>query len=169
MLARFSVTSKTLQASDTNLSTVTLLYGSLSEYVDSLRRETEFDIYENGALVKSEVTSYEDEMKRKRIRKLQPDETREGEIQLIGRENFKITTYNIILDTLSNEMKKRKVIYDELNLLFGFLINSKNEDPDTKTLTNASQKLCTLYNDDLPQKEDFVKECLHFFGFLKEF
>lgn len=172
LLCRFNVTSKKLQACETDLSRVALLYASLSEYIRSLRRELEFEIYENGALVKSEETTYEDEnvTKRRRIRKLQSDESREGEVTLIGRDKFRVNTYNVILDTLISEMERRKTVYDELHSLFGFLINNNDgeEASNMKTLGECSKKLCTLYHKDLPTAEDFARECLHFFGFLKE-
>lgn len=172
MLCRFNVASKKLQGSETNLSSVVTLYGSLSEYIRSLRREIEFDIYENGALVKSEETIYEDEnvTKRKKIRKLQSDESREGEVMLSGRDKFRVNTYNVILDTLISEMEKRKTVYDQLYSLFGFLINKndREEEVNIKTLEEHCRKLCTLYEKDLPAVEDFARECLHFFGFLKE-
>lgn len=61
---------------------MSVLYNSLLEYIKSITQEYDFDINENGALVKSEVSVYEDETKRKKTRKLLPGETGEGEIQL---------------------------------------------------------------------------------------
>lgn len=166
LLSTFNASSKKLQSSEIDLLTVSVLYGSLSQYVHSIR--TEFDIYENRALVKAEVTQYEDETKRKKRRKLQSDETREGEVEFTGRENFRINTYNVIIDRLNNEMERRKTAYDELNSLFGFFISAVKEHLDMETLTEHSRKLCTLFDKDLPTMEVFVNECLHFFGFLKE-
>ena len=78
--------------------------------------------------------------KEKKRRKIQSDETREGEIELTGRQNLRISAYNVIIDRLNNEMERRKTAYDELNSLFGFFISAGKEDLDTETLTEHSRK-----------------------------
>lgn len=166
LLGRFNVTSKKLQSSEIDLSTVSILYGSLSEYIQVVR--TEFETYENEALLKSKVSQYEDEKNRRKIRKIQSGESREGEVEFIGRENFKINTFNVIMDRLYTEIQKRKVVYDKLNSLFGFFVCDNKNSFDLKTLDEHSKILCTLYDKDLPSTEIFVNECKHFFGFLKD-
>lgn len=80
------------------------MYSSLSQFKHSIR--TEFD-YENRALVKAEVTQYRGEngTKRKKRRKIKSDETRKLEVELTGKENFRINIYcsiSVIIDRLSN-------------------------------------------------------------------
>lgn len=80
----------------------------------------DFDVYENAALVKSNVTEYEDARKRKRKRKVPPDKTREGDTEFCSWDNFKINTYCVIVDRLIAELDKRKTVYDELSSYFNF-------------------------------------------------
>ncbi|KAK9708540.1 hypothetical protein QE152_g27151 [Popillia japonica] len=135
-----------------------------------------FDIYENGALVKSEVDLYEDEMKRKKKRKLHAAEGRQGEVELLGRDNFRVNTFKVILDKLQSEMIKRKTVYDDLfrvntfkvildklqsemikrktvyddlSSLFGFLVK---KDTNLGKLKDDSKKLCTFYNLEVPEQ-----------------
>lgn len=169
LLPRFNISSKKLQSLETDLSTVSIIYSSLLEYVKSIKQEYDFDIYENGALAKSEAAVYEDEIKRTKIRKLLPGETREGEIHLSGRDNFRVNSYLVILDTLINELEKRKNSYDELNSLFGFLVKSVASPLSLKELNDHSTRLCNFYDKDLPGPEAFANEALHFFGFLNQF
>lgn len=62
-------------------------------------------------------------------------------------------------------MERRKTVYDELNSLFGFLSSAGKEDVDKETLTERCEKLCILYDKDLPTTEVFVNECIHFLDF----
>ncbi|KAK9700851.1 hypothetical protein QE152_g30984 [Popillia japonica] len=123
LLSRFNIVSKKVQSPETDLSSVSKLYGSPFEYIQSLTDE--FDIYENDALVKSEVDLYEDEMKRKKTRKLHANEGQQGEVELVGRDNFRVNPFKVILDKLQSEMIKRKTVYDELTSLFGFLVEKR--------------------------------------------
>ena len=55
-----------------------------------------------------------EETKRKKRRKNQSDETREGEVELTGRENFRINTYNVIIDRFLLVVAKQTLIWRHL-------------------------------------------------------
>lgn len=164
VLDRFNIASKTLQGTNVNIHTITNVYNSLCGYVSSLR--SDFDMYENRALVMSVVCEYEDTSnKRKKKIKLQAGETRDHEVVLSGRTKFKTDTYLVIIDRLIAEMTKRKQVYDELCARFELL--TSGIDWQREKITESARKLCSVYKRDLPDCETFTNECVHFFGFLK--
>lgn len=113
LMERFYAVQIRLQSTDICLNEVIDLYDSLSKFVSSLRDM--FDYYESEA-AKISLTSdieYDTSSKRKRFRKLQPDETREGEVLLQGRDKFRVETYLTILDKIDVELTKRCTGYKE--------------------------------------------------------
>lgn len=165
LLSRFNVSSKKLQSTDIDLSVIVKIYDTLLVYVSSLRNDKEFDIYENGALVKSKVTEYKDSVKRKKFRKILPRDSKDNETLLEGRDIFKVKTYFVIIDRLIAELTRRMEVYSELNMKFGFF--TEGDKMTRKSLEESVARLCNMYKEDLPTEEEFLNECLHFFSFIK--
>lgn len=163
LLSRFNLTSKKLQSTYVDLSTVAKLYESLIEYVNSIRDE--FEIYENGALEKAGIAEYEDQTRRKKKRKLLAGETRDNETELSGGIAFKTNTYLVIVDRLISELTRRKEVYSLLSARFDFLISGATM--NSNDIKDNAARLSKEYPNDLPDAEEFGNECLHFFGFIK--
>jgi hypothetical protein len=166
LLERINISSKTLQSKEITLSTVAEIYDSLYNYVIDFR--SKFELLEEKAIEKSKVCEYEDNFKRKKKRMLRNDETREQsetETNLNGREKFKVNTFLVIVDRLLSELSKRKTVYEELSSLFDMFVSGT--DWDETAISENAEKLCSKFMDDLPEKESFTNECLHFFSFLK--
>lgn len=66
---------------------------------------------------------YNNEKKRKPIRKLAPDELVriEGETSVSGRKKFRVETFTVIMDKLDSCLLKRLEHYDEIDRKFVFL------------------------------------------------
>lgn len=92
--------------------------------------------------------NYPNNEKRAKKRKLQDDETRENETQFDGiREDMRVNVFITIIDTLITELTKRKVAYDKICNLFGFLekiVILSDEEIKTK-----AQQLKETYKNDL--------------------
>lgn len=98
---------------DIVISTVVGLYASLIEYIQTLR--SIFNDYEQ--LAKDMFNSDDivpDYDHKSRKRKKHNDESIEPDTILSGRQHFKINTIYIICDNLIEELKKRKISYDDI-------------------------------------------------------
>lgn len=123
ILERVNKTSKKLQSVDIDLITVVELYKFLIHYIESLRNENSFKIFEDIAIKKSGIKDYNDHNKRKRKRKIHIDENNDNEVLFSKRDYLIINTYYVILDKLSYELKRRKLAYDELVKKFLFFLS----------------------------------------------
>lgn len=130
ILDRVNKTSKKLQSIDIDLITVVELYQSLIHYVESLRNEDSFKIFEDIAIKKSGIKNYNDHNKRKRKRKIHVDENNDNEVVFSERDYLIINTYYVILDKLSYELKRRKLAYDELVKKFFFFFKLHEITPE---------------------------------------
>lgn len=124
LLDRINIVNKSLQSVDINILQAIELYHSLIGVIQSLREQ--FDYYENEAkkIYFLDEFTYENDTKRRKIRSLKSDETRDSrktDVILNGRDNFRISTFNIIIDTLLHQLEKRISCYKELSKTFGFL------------------------------------------------
>lgn len=86
----------------------------------------EFEVYENKALEISESQEYQTTVARRRRRKLQADESRDGDVQLSGRDNFRVNTFNVILDNLDSELRRRCQAYEEIHNKFSVITEFGN-------------------------------------------
>ena len=164
LLERINAVSKTLQGVDIDLGTVVRLYSSLTTFFENLRDDdTAFNDFVEQAKAKTGLEHFE--LVRKRKRKLQADETREGEVDLSGKEKFRIETFITILDRLHAELIKRadayKNIFEKFNFLYKIVDISESE------ILNCAKQLQNSFAKDL--EESFSNECLHFQCYLKTF
>ncbi|KAF0722811.1 zinc finger MYM-type protein 1-like, partial [Aphis craccivora] len=136
-----------------DLITVVELSQSLIHYVESLRNEDSFKIFEDIAIKKSGIKDYNDHNKRKRKRKIHVDENN-NEVLFSERDYLIINTYYVILNKLSYELKRRKLADDELL----HEITPEKIKEDAKVLQKT-------YPNDLATC--FVNECLQFQGHMK--
>lgn len=156
LLGRFNSTSKKLQSVSIDVSMVMELYGSLIQLVRDTRDC--FEEYEQKAKLLSTLETYEHDTRRAKKRKVPFDESREGEINLSGRDNFRINTFHVIMDKLICELEKRRsayqVFFDRFQVLTKISLMSFSE------VAENAQKLQQYYSCDL--EESFAEECLHF-------
>ena len=84
------------------------------------------------------------------LAKLAPDENREHEVVMTGREKWKINAYFAILDKLKSEMETRLEGYVEIFQKFDFLVNIiENETSDDAEFILKSKSLQDFYNKDI--------------------
>lgn len=163
ILKRFDASSKTLQNISTDLSTTCQIYKSLMGYVMSLRDD--YNSYEEKGKDLSQIDMYvlDEGTKRRPKRKRRPDEAEDNEPLFSGREDLKINTFNVIIDRLHEELRKRSEVYFDLNEKFGFLscISSISNEEIKKNATVLMEK----YNSDLD--DDFGDECVQFKSFVE--
>ncbi|KAF0708295.1 zinc finger MYM-type protein 1-like [Aphis craccivora] len=167
VLERFDKTSLKLQEKSLDLSVAVKLLKSLREYVGSIRNN--FDDLEKMALSLSKFVSkkYNNEKKRKVIRKLTPDEMIriEEETNLSGQDKFRVETFIIIMDKLDICLVKRIEQYTDLDKKFGFLTYFKSM--TEKEIADMAKNLGEIYPDDL-DCEIFPEEMIHFSKLLDE-
>lgn len=163
ILDRVNKTSKKLQSVDIDLITVVELYESLIHYVESLRNEDSFKIFEDIAIKKSGIKDYNDHNKRKRKRKIHVDENNDNEVLFSERDYLIINTYYVILDKLSYELKRRKLAYDELVKKFFFFFKLHEITPEK--VKEDAEVLQKTYSNDLATC--FINECVQFQGHMK--
>jgi hypothetical protein len=146
----------------------TSMYKSLVDFTVSLR-ET-FDDVEATAKRFVTHTEYKQDTSRKRKRKqffgvndgngISPTDT----VQLTAREQFRISSFNVILDSLTVELRKRLEAYSKLHTLFGFLTEFRSmNDEDVKA---CASNLVKTYPNDID--ESFVDEFLQFTSIAAE-
>lgn len=145
LLSSLNLVSKKLQNVKTTIVEVIELFDGLNKMVDDTRKD--FDSYEEKALAISVNKEYQTLTKRKKTRKLRCDESRDGDVELVGRENFRINTFNVILDRISSELQKRSIAYQVLNKKFSVITNmhSLNE----KQLREKSLQFKNFYDQDI--------------------
>jgi hypothetical protein len=168
ILERFNATSMSLQQNGIDLLSAVQLYKSLVDFTVSLR-ET-FDDVEATAKRFVTHTEYKQDTSRKRKRKqffgvndgngISPTDT----VQLTAREQFRISSFNVILDSLTVELRKRLEAYSKLHTLFGFLTEFRSmNDEDVKA---CASNLVKTYPNDID--ESFVDEFLQFTSIAAE-
>ncbi|CAM2112852.1 unnamed protein product [Caretta caretta] len=158
LLERFHITSQKLQNVYIDIQTVVELY---TGHISSIRDL--FDMYKETAKEKSEIEDYKFDTRRKRKRKLPSDETREVEVEMCGRDKFKVDTFLTILDLVCSELKCRSNAYQEIYGRFQFLSNITNS--STSDITVHAKQLQLCYQGDL--EESFVNECLDFRSYME--
>jgi hypothetical protein len=160
LLEKFNKTSVQLQNSSIDVGVAVELYRTLIQAVKDARDR--FDSFEKKAMETSCQLKYEMDITRKKKRKLPADESRENEVELTGRESFKVNTFFVILDCLLTELERRGQAYSEFVSRFQSLTHIVTL--DTSLLVNKASSLQALYNFDL--EDCFPEECLHFRAYL---
>lgn len=158
LLDRINATSKKLQSVEIDITIVIELYEALIHFVGETREI--FDDFEKKANKLSFVHEYEKDFRRNRKRKLLPGETNTGEEmqQNNDRDNFRISTFLLVIDTLSEELKIRRDAYKLLYNKFYFITNLTNL--STSEVEDKAKALQMIYSTDL--EDNFTEECLHF-------
>lgn len=138
-MENLNIYSKTLQSTEINLSTVARICGSLYEYVKHFW--IQFKLFEEKTKEKSKVLLYEDHYKRKKIWKVQSNETRElCGTDLTGQESYKVNMFLVIVGRLLSELSQRKTVYDKISSLFDIFVSGI--DWDETTISENVKKLC---------------------------
>ncbi|KAM4770907.1 zinc finger MYM-type protein 1-like [Rhinophrynus dorsalis] len=161
ILKRFKAVSMKLQSVHIDLGTVVQLYSSLVELIKTLRDN--FDHYEQLSMAMCEVHEYQHDIRRKKKHKRRFDETTEGYVIETGKDNFRINTFNVILDELLVELRRRSEAYSALFDRFNFL--EKIHTLDLPEISTSAANLLKSFNDDL--EDDLVEECIQLNGHLK--
>lgn len=158
LLNRINATSKKLQSVEIDITIVIELYEVLIHFIGEIRDN--FDDFENQAKKLSFLQEYERDFRRIRKPKLLPGETSTGEEmqQKNGHENFRITTFLLIIDSLSEELKKRLGAYKSLYNKFNFITKLTKLSPTE--VEEKAKSLQMIYSSDLDAH--FSEECLHF-------
>ncbi|KAJ8914406.1 hypothetical protein NQ315_017500, partial [Exocentrus adspersus] len=130
-------------------------YTGQNGFINSLRNS--FDDFERMGKRITGCQDYQRNKKRFKRRKLQDDETRVNETQFDGREDMRVNVFITIIDTLITELTKRKIAYDNIFDLFGFL-EKIVVSCDEETIVKA-QRLRDVYKNDLDNY--FPQECVH--------
>lgn len=162
ILERFNATSMTLQNKCAHLTTATKLLRSLKLMVDSFRDM--FDQFQEraGKLSPHVNEQFNCEVSRKRKRKLAGDETREGEVELHGPQEYKINEFLPIIDKLRICLEYRLSAYTAIEEKFEFLLKFKSLNSDE--IAAAAGNLLNAYKTDLD--ENFGKEMIQFKEFI---
>ncbi|XP_018374687.1 PREDICTED: zinc finger MYM-type protein 1-like, partial [Trachymyrmex cornetzi] len=160
LLSRFNSVSKKLQSTQTNLNEVVRLYKSLIKTVGDARED--FDYFEKKAFDLSVNQEYKTEVCRVKRRKIYDDETRTGEVTLLGKDNFKVNTYNVIFDNLLADIQERCKKYETIYEKFSVLIDFMNM--DIADIRGKVQILQGAFNKDLESSLD--DELIHFKAYL---
>ncbi|XP_074039832.1 uncharacterized protein [Leptinotarsa decemlineata] len=146
ILFRLNKVNKYVQNEDTDALAVTEVFNSLISFFEELRNQ--FDIYENKALDVSETKIYEYDNRRKKTRKLQDDETRDGEVSFTtGRDSFRVNTFIPIIDKVKQELTARMHAYEEFVTRFVAII--KLSDLTTEEIEVVVNKLLSVFENDL--------------------
>ncbi|XP_046737103.1 zinc finger MYM-type protein 1-like [Diprion similis] len=165
ILKRFNSVSRKLQEERIDLTTVLQLFSSLAEFLQDLRScPDHFTYYENKGKSLCGLQNYAYDSRRRKTRKLQVDETREGDMQPDnGREHFRINVFNTIIDTLSAELQRRSQAYRQLQQKFNFLDHLLTL--DSNEIATGAKDLVSKYPEDL--EESLREECIHLSSLLK--
>jgi hypothetical protein len=87
-----------------------------------MRNCNAFDHYETKAVETSDEDVHTYDVKRNGKRKVQ-NEVRRNEVELSGRDRFRVTVFNVIIDRLINEFQRCNLAYEKLSKKFDFHLN----------------------------------------------
>jgi len=90
ILNRLNVVSKKLQSVEIDITVVLELYDSLINLV--LSQRDNFDEFEKKAILRAQIKEYKTTISRKKKRTIPYDESRQDDVQLTGRNHFRINT-----------------------------------------------------------------------------
>lgn len=155
ILDRINIASKSLQMETIELKTAINLLKSLLDFVKSQRES--FGEYEKKANGISN-TDYADQERRVRKRKIQLNDGSAKYVVLERREKFRCETYLPIIDKLCVELSYRVKAYDQVQAIFGFLV-------DFPSLSDVEIKeACKIFVEKYPEdiEVDFPEEMVHF-------
>ena len=159
ILIKFRNTSQTLQSKTLNLSTCSNLYLSLSTFISSYRDK--FEEMETKAQKLQPDCDYKAVSTRKIKRKKQINDGSAEEVRLSPRDNFRINTFNVIIDKLYCSLNERGKIYANVASKFEFMTDRTLSEQDCNT---SCDNLINNYPDDL--NTEFSSELQQFQSYL---
>lgn len=109
---------KKLQNININVCTVLKLYDSLIHLVNS--QQEAFNEHKEKILCNVKNKTYQSKITIKRKKKVHHDETRDGQVEISAKYNFRINTFYVILDRLATEMSNRRKAYETFFKPFDF-------------------------------------------------
>uniref|UniRef100_A0A671MPV2 DUF4371 domain-containing protein n=1 Tax=Sinocyclocheilus anshuiensis TaxID=1608454 RepID=A0A671MPV2_9TELE len=158
VLDRFQATSQQLQRHDIDIFTATPLISSLQDFVAAQRDG--FEAFERAAMNVSGVSlCYKRDIQRAKKRKTMADESAEPDVLHDGRDQFRVETFNVIIDKLTSCLQHRSEAYKHLTELFGVLFMPENVD-----ITASADALSASYPLDLDKS--LADELTHFRSFI---
>ncbi|XP_065209411.1 zinc finger MYM-type protein 1-like [Planococcus citri] len=164
LLERFDATSQKLQAVDTSISDTLDLYKSLVGFIEDAREN--FHLYEETAQKISTKQEFEKDVRRTKKRKLMSDElpkTRKDEVELSGRDDFRVNTFNVILDRILQDLNDKCRDYERIFQKFIALVEFGTL--DQSDLRKHAASLQEHFPNDLELV--FVNELCHFQKYCK--
>ncbi|KAL1447997.1 hypothetical protein WDU94_012375 [Cyamophila willieti] len=161
ILERFDKVNHKLQYETMEISKVINYYESLCDYIQELRNN--FHELENLAKSKCE-REYSADSRRKRKIPTQFVEYGESNsaVTFTGSENFRVSTFNVILDTLLSELKRRVDKYSDFHNMVGFFEILRTLEPSE--ISKKASAFYKKYSGDI--EPTFVEECVHLKPFL---
>ena len=169
ILTRFNATSKSLQDDNMDLNTALKELKSLKIFALSLRNR--FDEFEESGVKRSNNSQYQSEIKRIQQRNRRMDFDcgiiSTNETVLSPQNNLKVIKYIPILDHLVSALDHRVDAYQILSERFDFLSTIGSDDNCAEAVSEAAQKLVSVYSQDLEaslgdeivQLSEFVSLC----------
>lgn len=157
ILQRINCVSKLLQCPTINLSEVPKLFHSLIEFVDFVR--SRFEEYENEASLLVENRTYTQKRKIRLPQRL--DDGNASDVDFNDRENFKVSCFYMICDTLIVQLKSRMSVYEAIAKKFSCLFDS-----DKQAAHKNAKILQSAYPTDL--EVSFPDEFVHFLSIAEK-
>ncbi|KAG8451982.1 hypothetical protein GDO86_003968 [Hymenochirus boettgeri] len=161
ILERFNATSRRLQSTDIEVSSVVRLYGGLLTLLQETRDG--YDRFEKEAKDMSGLEEYKGATERERKIKLPFDVSHKGQVIQTPKDKFRVNTFLVMLDRLTSELQKRAEAYQQLSEQFSFF--EKIANLDIYTVITYATNLCKVYANDL--QDNLSDECLHLSSYLK--
>lgn len=160
ILKRFKLVSQKLQNKNMDVDMVVELYESLIQFLMDTR--TQYEFFEEQAKEKC-PRDFNSITGRQKNRKLVSDESRNNEVTLTGSDLFRVSVFNVILDNMLSEFRKRLTAYKNIMEKYGFL--TKILDLSNEQIVAAATHLCNIFERDIDKS--FVDECIYLKSYLK--
>ena len=156
VLERFNKVSQILQTPGLDVSEGYELIFSLELFVKEMRKNSEEKMNEFEKKTKNlseEITgNYNDLNKRRKIHIFN------------GKDKFRVEVYNVLFDSLANELSKRGRVYKEINKKYKFLLNIGKRDHSHIDMESINYVI-SFYNNDIDA--GLIKECTQFMEYLQ--
>jgi hypothetical protein len=156
ILQRVNCVSKMLQSPTVNLSEVPKFFNSLIDFVDFVR--SNFEKYEQEAGLLVENKTYTQKRKVRPPQRLD-DENGSNNVNFSAQENFKISCFYAICDTLIVQLRSRMSVYEGIAKRFSCLFESEK-----KAAHKNAELLQSFYSSDL--EVSFPDEYIQFLSIV---
>lgn len=155
IMEQFHKTNTSLQTAGIPLHSVVKMYNSLVKYVEGAR--TKFDEYEQNAKHLARNDYYRRDFKRNICCKRNVDDSSSPAVVFSPREEFKISTYLVVVDKLLVALNRRKEAYEIVHDKYDFLTQLTKI--DDVTVRHKARHLIACFPSDLEadSQEEFVQ------------